>query len=294
MNKPAQNNLKRSFIGISVALILAVLITYAGSQYGLKVGELSIFTLCVIIAFVINWLMFIPQYLAQSERYYDLTGSITYISVTIIAVLFAGRFDLRSVIITIMVIVWAIRLGSFLFMRIRKVGKDGRFDDIKPDAPRYFMTWTLQALWVTVTLGPALATITAFHSKPIDAWLVIGGIMWLIGFVIEVVADQQKTKHRSNPDNKDRFIKSGLWAWSRHPNYFGEILLWLGMAVITVPVLQGAQLFTLISPLFVYLLITKVSGISMLEHRADAKWGNDSEYLAYKRETPELIPRPPK
>lgn len=294
MSSVPEKNIKRSLIGIVISLVLASLIAFAGSRHGVRVQGVPLFVLGVMLAFIINWLMFVPQYLAQSEKYYDLTGSLTYLSVTIATVVLVGRYDVRAVIVAAMVVIWAVRLGSFLFLRIKKVGKDRRFDAIKPDAPRYFMTWTLQALWVTVALGPALVIFTTDYPKAVDLWLVLGGLMWLAGFLVEVIADKQKTKHRANPDNKGRYIATGLWAWSRHPNYFGEMLLWLGIAVIAVPVLNGAQLLTLISPVFVYLLIAKVSGIPMLEQHADSSWGDDPDYQQYKKNTPELIPRPPK
>ncbi len=294
MNNVSEKNIKRSVIGILISLLLASLIVFAGSHHGIKVYGLPLFLIGVMIAFAINWFMFVPQYLAQSEKYYDLTGSVTYLSVTFTALLLAARYDVRSVIVAAIVAIWAVRLGSFLFLRIKKVGKDRRFDVIKPDAPRYFMTWTLQALWVTVTLGPALVILTTSQPVEPDLLLILGGLMWLAGFLIEVIADRQKTVHRSIPENQDRFISSGLWAWSRHPNYFGEMLLWLGVAVIAFPVMNGAQYITLISPLFVYLLIAKVSGIPLLEEHAESKWGDDPEYQEYKKNTSLLILRPPK
>lgn len=293
MSSVPEKNIKRSLIGILISLMLATLIAFAGSRHGISVQGIPIFVLGVMLAFMINWFVFVPQYLAQSEKYYDLTGSLTYLSVTIAALVLVGRYDTRAVIVATMVTIWALRLGSFLFLRIKKVGKDRRFDVIKPDAPRYFMTWTLQALWVTVTLGPALVVLTTNYPKEPDLLLVVGGLMWLAGFLIEVISDRQKTSHRTNPVNKGRFISTGLWAWSRHPNYFGEMLLWLGVAVVAIPVMKGAQYITLVSPIFVYLLIAKVSGIPMLEEHADTKWGEDPTYQRYKKNTPVLLLRPP-
>jgi steroid 5-alpha reductase family enzyme len=112
-----------------------------------------------------------------------------------------------------------------------------------------------------------------------------------VGFALEAVADQQKRRFRERPENAGRFIATGLWAWSRHPNYFGEILLWTGVALVALPALDGWQLATLLSPVFVTLLLTRVSGVPLLEERADARWGDDPEYLAYKKRTPLLVPR---
>ena len=99
----------------------------------------------------------------------------------------------------------------------------------------------------------------------------------------------RKKIFRKNPDNKGKFISSGLWAWSRHPNYFGEIVLWTGIAFMSFSSLQGLQYLTLISPIFTYMLLVYVSGVRMLEDRADKKWGNDQTYIKYKDETSRLF-----
>jgi steroid 5-alpha reductase family enzyme len=119
-----------------------------------------------------------------------------------------------------------------------------------------------------------------------------GSLVWAFGFAIEVVADAQKSRFRADPENAGKFIDAGLWAWSRHPNYFGEIVLWIGVAVIALPVLRGWQWVTLISPVFVAVLLTRISGVPILEKRADEKWGGQEDYEAYKERTPVLIPRP--
>jgi steroid 5-alpha reductase family enzyme len=155
------------------------------------------------------------------------------------------------------------------------------------------MAWTLQGLWVFLTLAAALAAITSERSLPLGIVAWVGLAIWIAGFAIEATADAQKQAFRSDPANRGRFIRSGLWAWSRHPNYFGEITLWVGVALIALPILSGWQYLTLISPVFVYLLLTRVSGIPMLEARADERWGGDADYEDYKARTPVLFPRPP-
>ncbi|MCF8005212.1 MAG: DUF1295 domain-containing protein, partial [Chromatiaceae bacterium] len=185
------------------------------------------------------------------------------------------------------------RLGSFLYRRVQKAGSDSRFDEIKPCFVSFLMAWTLQGLWVFLTLAAALAAMTASTTPPLGVIGVIGILVWMIGFAIEAIADAQKQNFRKDPANKGHFIHSGLWAWSRHPNYFGEITLWFGIALIALPALSGWQYVTLISPLFVYLLIVFISGIPMLESRADERWGDDPSYRDYKARTPVLFPRPP-
>jgi steroid 5-alpha reductase family enzyme len=285
---------RRSVVGIVLAVAIGALVVLAGSDGSRTVGSVAVFALCGILAYVINWVVFVPSYLARTERYYDLTGSITYTTVIVVALALSGDLDPRALIVGTMVIVWAGRLGSFLFRRVRRDGKDGRFDTIKTDFLRFLMTWTLQGLWVLLTAAAALAIITGVEREPIEWVTIVGIAVWGAGFAIEVVADRQKSAFRRDPANAGRFISSGLWAWSRHPNYFGEIVLWTGIAIMAVPVLTGWRWITLISPVFVFLLITRVSGVPMLEARSDERWGDDADYRAYKARTPVLVPRPPR
>lgn len=275
------------------SLLLVGGLAWAGSQGGARLGPAPLFAVCAAIALAVQWVAFVPAYLARTERYYDLTGSLTYLTVTAIAIGLGPEADVRSGILAALVGVWAARLGTFLFARIRADGSDGRFDEVKTSFSRFLLAWTLQGVWICLTAGAALAAITAERSVPFGllGWLGLG--VWITGFGIEVVADRQKSAFRSKSENRGRFITSGLWAWSRHPNYFGEIVLWTGVALIAAPALQGWQYATLISPVFVTILLTRGSGIPLLEERADARWGGDPEYEAYKASTPVLVPRPP-
>ena len=288
MNKPDRSAL----IAVVVAILIGLGLALAGSQGGTSAFGIPLFAFSVGLAFLIQWLAFIPAYLMQSERFFDLTGSITYISVTIIAVLAGPLVDGRSILLLALVMIWAARLGTFLFRRIHKAGKDARFDEIKPSFIRFLNAWTLQGLWVTLTLSAALAAITATTRRELGPFALIGFLVWGFGFAIEVTADIQKSRFRAHPENKGKFIHTGLWAWSRHPNYFGEIVLWVGIAIIALPILRGWQWVTLISPIFVTVLLTRISGVPLLEKRSDEKWGGQEDYEAYKERTPVLIPRP--
>ena len=252
--------------------------------------NLDIVINAVLLAFIIQWILFIPAYLLQTEKFFDISGSITYISV--VSYCFFNNYDLENlnignVILSIIIIVWALRLGSFLFIRIKKAGEDIRFREIKKSPTRFFMTWTLQGMWVSLCSACALAGIA--KGVIINSYFYIGLTVFFIGFIIEIIADNQKTKFRSNPENKDKFIDSGLWKFSRHPNYLGEILLWSGISIISLSSLDGFELATLISPLFTYLLLVYVSGIRILEHNGDKKWGHLDSYKSYKENTPRLI-----
>jgi steroid 5-alpha reductase family enzyme len=280
-----------AIIAFPIIICIGFLFAYLGSQGGNSVFRIPLFALLVGLAFLIQWLVFIPAYLMQTEKFFDLTGSITYISVIAMAVIFSTGIDGRSILLSVLVAIWAIRLGTFLFRRINKAGKDSRFDEIKPSFIRFLNVWTIQGLWVTFTAAAALVAITSSHRKDLDLFAIIGLLVWALGFTLEVVADSQKSRFSANPKNKGRFIQTGLWARSRHPNYFGEIMIWIGIAIIALPVLQGWQWVALISPVFVTLLITRVSGVPLLERKADQKWGGQEDYEAYKKRTPVLIPR---
>lgn len=283
----------QAFAGIVIGVAVGAAMSWAGSDGGDRLGSVPVFALCGFLAFAINWLAFIPSAIAQTEHYYDLVGGITYITVTIVAVLLSAELDLRAAIVAGMVLVWSLRLATFLFRRISRAGKDSRFDTIKTRPVSFLMAWTIQGLWVLLTAAAALAVITGGNREPLGVIGYLGIAIWLAGFVIEVVADRQKSNFKADPANKGRFINVGLWAWSRHPNYFGEIVIWTGMAVIALPVLQGWQWAALISPVFVIFLLTKVSGVPMLEQKADERWGGQDDYEEYKRNTPVLVPRPP-
>ena len=276
------------------AVLLMALVAWAGSDQGVTALGIPVFLLCGIFALAVQWLVFIHAWRNQTEHFYDLTGSLTYIVTIAAALLMAGRFDTPSLIIAVVIWVWALRLGPFLFFRIRKAGEDRRFRTIKVSFPTFFMTWTLQGAWVFITASAALGALTSSVATELGVVFYLGLALWLIGFVIEVVADQQKTAFRADPANANAFITTGLWAWSRHPNYFGEITLWVGVAIMALPALQGNQLFLMLSPLWVIFLLTAVSGIRMLENRGRKQWGDDPEYQAYVNKTPALMLWPPR
>ena len=281
-------------VGIAASLLVAVFIAWAGGSYSASFGDWTVFALCGVFAFLVQWIVFAHAWTAQTERFFDLTGSITYVVMVVAAVVLSESYDIRSLLIAGLILVWAGRLGPFLFKRIARAGEDRRFRSIKTSFPTFLMTWTLQGTWVFITACCALAAICSTRVVGPDLTLWIGLALWIVGFAIEVIADNQKTAFRSDPNNAHKFISTGLWAWSRHPNYFGEIVLWFGIAVMAFPVLQGWQYATLISPVFVIILLTFISGVRMLENRAEKVWGNDEAYQAYKAKTPVLIMWPPR
>jgi steroid 5-alpha reductase family enzyme len=279
-----------SILSILACLALGTIMALAGSPGSTTFNGLPSFALAASIGFILHWLIFIPSYIYQTEHYFDLIGSISYISIVLFTFLALNNLDVRSILIGLLIMVWAVRLGSFLFIRVKRDGKDNRFTVMKTKFWWFLFTWTIGGLWVFITMAAGLAAMTSAKVVPLGWFALIGIFLWLEGFLVEVVADHQKTRFRSKKENQGRFINEGLWSFSRHPNYYGEITLWLGIAFIAFPVLQGWQKLTLISPIFVYILLTRISGITMLERRADKKWRDDPEYQRYKETTSSLIP----
>ena len=282
-------NRTQSNIGTAVTLAVALLVAWVCSLNSLTISGIPLFGFCALIIFVIQYVIFIPSYLNQTEHFFDLTGSLTFISISILSVALSPNLSLINILLALMISVWAIRLGSFLFWRVRKDGEDKRFTIMKTKFSWFFMTWNIQGLWVLLSLGAALAAICSPKEVSLNVIHILGFLIWLTGFLIEVVADNQKTKFRSISENKNKFITSGLWSKSRHPNYVGEIILWLGISVMSFSNLEGLQYITLISPIFTYWLIVYISGVNMLEKSGQEKWGHLNEYQDYIKKTPKLF-----
>lgn len=291
-DSPTAGGRGRSAAILVLVLALGAGFAWAGSQGGALVGGVPVFALAVAWVFLVQFVGFLHAWTKQTEHYFDLLGSLTYITTVLAAWVLSGHRDATALLIGGAVVVWAARLGTFLFRRVRRAGSDDRFDAIKPNFPRFLNVWMLQGLWVTITLGAALAAITAAPRPAFGAMTVVGLLVWAFGFGFEVVADTQKSRFRAEPANKGEFISTGVWAWSRHPNYFGEIVAWAGIALAAFPALHGWQYITLLSPVFVVLLLTRVSGIPPLEKKADARWGDRPDYRDYRATTPVLVPRP--
>lgn len=284
---------------INLAIAAGVFIftkTYAGliSFNSIEISGTNLLEHILIIAFVIQWIAFIPAFALKTEKFYDLTGSLTYLSIFIyclIATQSIENLNFSNLIVSGAIMIWAIRLGSFLFMRISRDGKDERFNLIKTSFSRFFMTWTLQGMWVFICSSAALVAITSPTGVIVNNIFILGLALFILGFAVEVIADNQKSAFRSKEENKDSFINEGLWARSRHPNYFGEITLWTGLTVMAIPSFVGLNYLALFSPIFTYLLLNHISGIRLLEARGHEKWGHLEKYNSYKKNTPKLIPR---
>ena len=284
----------RDFGAIALCVITAYIVAIAASVDGAVFFGLPAILFCAIVSFATHWIIAVPSLITSSEKYFDFTGMVATLLVvfaSIFALLSSGvEVSIRSVFVAVFVSVWTLRLGIFLYRRIVKAGEDRRFREIKKSPPKFLMTWTLSALWVFLTTVNAITLIALNPLEPVGVFFVVGALFWLVGFSFEVIADRQKKHFSEQPENKGRFISQGLWSVSRHPNYFGEIILWTGIAIVSLPFLSGWQFMTLVSPVFVFLLLTRISGLPFLEEKAEKKWGEDNDYIEYKKRTPILVP----
>ena len=294
MDSTRQDLRLTTIVVTSVFMIIFLIVSAVGNNSVILDGYSAVLY-CAVICIGIQWVAWIPASIGKTERFYDLTGGLTYITLVGFS-LWAGSqsepVSSRELIISLLVVIWSLRLSSFLYLRIHRTGKDGRFDKLKTSSIRFLVPWTIQGLWVFLTMIVVIVINTQANSAPaLGIWDGIGLSIWILGFSIEVIADNQKTVFNSEPNNQGKWIDCGLWSYSRHPNYLGEILLWTGIAFFGVSCFTGLEKIAWISPLFIYLLLTKISGTPILDRRALEKWGDDSEYQTYREKTPLLFPR---
>ena len=281
----------KNFIFILIILVFCSLLCYSASENTIVFMGYPLKYQIFVLTFLIQFIVFLPSYYYQTEHYYDLTGGLTFISVILFSLYtkhITLGLDIRSTLIGIMIIIWALRLSSFLFLRVKKVGEDIRFKEIKKSFSRFLLAFSLQGFWVFMCTFPALIVLTSTNFET-DTILILGSILWLFGFLYEVIADKQKSNFNIN--NKGKFISSGLWSRSRHPNYFGEITLWTGITVISISVLSGFQYLALLTPFFIFRLLNNISGVNLLEDIGRKRWGKLKEYQNYIKETPKFFPK---
>ena len=285
---------------ISVLIIILTILIPSSlslliSDNSISINGYPVLLYCVLISFTIHLIIFIPSAIMKNEKFYDFTGMIAYLSIIIFALqqkyIQIHSIDIYSLVLSLLISIWTLRLGIFLFYRVLKVGEDIRFKDVKNNALKFFVWFSISSLWVSLTTMAAMNVVTSKNYNQDLTLLCIGTIIWIIGFLFEIISDYQKIKFKNNASNKNKFIDSGLWSISRHPNYFGEIILWIGIYIITLPSSSGLEHLGIISPLFVIVLLNKVSGINLLEASADKRWGSSKEYQKYKKITPKLIPK---
>jgi len=242
----------------------------------------------LIISFGINLIFFIIAISNKTDKVTDLSYSFTFLTIAAYYLFQVEKTSLLHLIPSILVIIWSIRLGSYLFIRILKIKHDERFKHMHEKPLKFAGFWILQAITVWIVLLP-LTIYYSNESKEDNIYIcTLGLLIWLIGFVIEVVSDYQKFKFKKH--NKNRWIDTGIWKYSRHPNYFGESFLWWGLFIYSINSLTVWTLLGFIGPMFITLMLLYFSGIPLLEKKADSRYGNDPEYQRYKSGTNRFLP----
>ncbi|KAK8472899.1 hypothetical protein PHAVU_002G329000 [Phaseolus vulgaris] len=240
-----------------------------------------------------QFLFFVVTALLKFDKVTDFAGSTNFIIIAVLTLVIKGSWYFRQIILTFFVGIWGFRLALFLLFRILQWGEDRRFDEMRNNLGRLAIFWIFQAVWVWAVSLPVTLVNASDRNPFLHVVDIIGWILWAVGFIVEGTADQQKLNFKRSPDSRGRWCNVGVWKYSRHPNYFGEILLWWGIFVASTPVLEGAEWLVVIGPIFLTLLLLFVSGIPLLEDSADKKFGNVDGYRIYKKRTSPLIPLPP-
>jgi steroid 5-alpha reductase family enzyme len=245
------------------------------------------------VALAVNGAFFAVAAVRRTDVVTDLSYSLTFALLAVV-LLFTGARQPLQIVASLLVVVWALRLGAYLFRRILRMKVDHRFDGMRERPLRFARFWLLQAITVAVVMLPVSYLLDRDKPTGVAAWSIAGASIWAVGITVEAVADAQKAAFRAKEENRGRFIASGLWRYSRHPNYFGEMLVWWGLFVFVFPVLHGAAFAVVIGPIFITLLLLFVSGIPLVERSADEKYEGDGAYRAYKQRTSILVPLPPR
>ena len=248
----------------------------------------------LILSLAVQALFFAFAAYLRTDKVTDLSYSLSFIVITAFLLVAERAFAPLQLLVALLVLAWAFRLGSYLFARILRMGKDERFDDKRGNFREFLKFWILQAFAVWVIMLPVTVLPSLDGVADLGAVSLAGVFLWAIGFVIEAASDAQKAAFKKEPANSGRWIDSGLWRFSRHPNYFGEILQWWGVFVAAAPAFPPLAFLTVAGPLSISLLILFVSGVPLLEKSADRKYGADPGYQDYKRRTSILVPLPPR
>jgi len=269
-----RKDLRLTTIVVAIASIIVFMMVNAVGKNSVVLNGTSAVFYCAVICMGLQWAAWVPASILKTERFYDLMGGLTYLAAVGFS-LWAGSQSeapsVRELVISFLVVIWSLRLSSFLYFRIHRTGKDGRFDQLKTSPIRFLVPWTLQGLWVFLTMIVVIVINSQAGSAPeLGMWDAIGLSLWILGFGIEVISDHQKTVFNTESNNQGKWIDRGLWSYS---------------------CFTGLERFAWVSPIFIYLLLTKISGIPILDRRGLEKWGDDPEYQKYRENTPALIPR---
>ena len=255
---------------------------------------MGVYILALIICLGINLLFFLLASTLKTDKFTDFTYGLTFIALAIFFLLKNQTFYFFQILAAAMVTIWGVRLITYLLVRILKIKKDRRFNKIRENPLKFLQFWVFQGLAVWVIMLPSIYLLNETKSKLLSPLMILGVFVWALGLLIETASDWQKFTFKNNPNNENLWIQSGLWKYSRHPNYFGEMLCWWGIFIFTLPFLQGPSWLTIFGPISITFILLFVTGIPPLEKRYDSKYANNKNYQEYKKRTSILIPLPQK
>jgi steroid 5-alpha reductase family enzyme len=245
------------------------------------------------IALVLQAIFFTYAAIKKSDKVTDLSYGLTFILIVNFWNIIDSEVTMPKVFLTAMVSIWGARLVTYLVIRINKIGNDSRFDGIREVPLRFARFWLLQGVSVWIILLPTIYHLSKDSMVDFTGQMAVGSAIWLVGFMIETIADAQKFKFKSKRHNKNKWMNRGLWKYSRHPNYFGEILVWWGIFIFGANTLPGAVWLMIFSPFYIMFLLVFVTGIPLLEKKNDERWADNEKYYNYKESTSLLLPLPP-
>jgi len=268
--------------------------------FGALSGAPAVLSTAAILDVAVQLLGWLFSAFFRTDKLYDFTASLTYIALALLSFFFGtsgASSSPRQIVATIFLVLWAARLGSFLLYRVLKLGGDSRFEEALQKPLTFLVYWMMQAIWIFATASGTLWLNGTRGGGGSALWAtdIVGPLLFIVGFIIEAVADAQKLQFRLDSSNRGKFIDTGLWSLARYPNYFGEIVLQTGLWVLCVPSFgKTAAWLTVLGPVFVALLLLFVSGIPLQEKQAETRWGSSAEFKAYRERTRLLVPVPKK
>jgi steroid 5-alpha reductase family enzyme len=252
--------------------------------------------LASIIIFIYMNIGFIFALLTKRNDIVDIMWGLGFVIVAIITFLMSNDLsNLRRLIVTSLVILWGLRLGGYIFIRNRGKKEDWRYKKWRDEWGQYWILRSYLQIFIVqgimmLIISAGIIVVNSFPSSDLLIIDICGVIMWIIGFFFESVGDWQLYRFKSNPANKGKIMTTGLWKYTRHPNYFGELTMWWGIFLLAALIEAPLSLIAIISPLTITFLLLKVSGVTMLE----SKYKDNLEFQEYASKTSAIFPWLPK
>lgn len=258
---------------------------------------LTVLIQCAALVAIYMTVWFVLALVRKDNSIADIAWGLGFVLVAAVTFLRRGSSLFLPLLVTSLVAVWGARLAVHIFLRNRKRGEDPRYAEWRRKwGPSflwrsYLQVFLLQGLFLLVISSPIILV----NSNPYNPTVIVDGgswfvgfIVWCLGFLFEAVGDAQLARFKRDPGNRGKIMDKGLWRYSRHPNYFGEALMWWGIFLVALEVPLGWT--TVVSPVLITFLLVRVSGIPMLEK----KYAGNAEFQAYARRTNAFVPWFPK